>query len=179
MIASNIVIVVPLLLILATALATDMAYRRIPNGLSLGGAAVGLLTNATLLGPSGLVFALLGWLLCLALFMPMYASAGMAAGDVKLMAMVGAFLGPVNGLVAFALTLVAGGALASIWIAWRNIQQRVAGNCELAVADTVALSAFPRSPLDKLPYATAIALGTTVVVLQPAWLMGALKGVLS
>jgi prepilin peptidase CpaA len=175
----NIVIVVPLLSVLATALATDLAYRRIPNGLSLGGAALGLLTNATLLGPSGLAFALLGWLLCLALFLPMYAGAGMAAGDVKLMAMVGAFLGPMNGFVAFLCTLVAGGALASIWIAWRNIQERAGANSELAAADTVALSALPRTPLDKLPYATAIALGTTVVALQPAWLMAALKGVLS
>jgi prepilin peptidase CpaA len=174
----NIVIVVPLLSILATALATDLSYRRIPNGLSLGGAVVGLLTNATLLGPSGLIFSLLGWLLCLALFMPMYAGAGMAAGDVKLMAMVGAFLGPLNGFVACACTFVVGGALASIWIAWRNIQQRAVGNSELAVADTVALPALPRTALDKVPYATAIALGTAVVVIQPAWLMAALEGVL-
>jgi prepilin peptidase CpaA len=175
----NIVVVVPLLSILATALVTDMAYRRIPNGLSLGGAALGLLTNATLLGPSGLIFALFGWLLCLALFMPMYAGAGMAAGDVKLMAMVGAFLGPVSGFVAFACTLVAGGTLAAIWIAWRNVQQRVVEKSDLAVADTAAISELPGTALDKLPYAAAIALGTTVVVLQPAWLLAALpKGVL-
>jgi prepilin peptidase CpaA len=174
----NIVIVVPLLAILATALATDVAYRRIPNGLSLGGVVVGFLANATLLGPSGLVVALLGWLVCLALFMPMYASAGMAAGDVKLMAMVGAFLGPVNGFLACACTLVAGGALASIYLAWRNVQQRVGGNSELAVADTVAMVTLPPTSLDKLPYAAAIALGTAAVAFQPAWLTAALKGVL-
>jgi prepilin peptidase CpaA len=173
----NIVVVVPLLSILAAALVTDMARRRIPNGLSLGGAAVGFVANATLLGPSGFIFALLGWLLCLALFMPMYAGAGMAAGDVKLMAMVGAFLGPVNGFVACACTLVAGGTFASIWIAWRNIHQRVVGQPEFA--DRLGISALPRTPLDKLPYAAAIALGTTAIVFQPAWLMAALpEGVL-
>jgi prepilin peptidase CpaA len=175
----NIVVVVPLLSILAAALVTDIASRRIPNGLSLGGAAVGLVANATLTGPSGLVFALLGCLLCLALFMPMYAGAGMAAGDVKLMAMVGAFLGPVNGFVACACTLVAGGALASIWIAWRNIHERVVGDAEPALADRLGISALPRTPLDKLPYAAAIALGTTVTAFQPVWLMAMLpEGVL-
>ena len=43
-------------------------------------------------------------------FLPMYAAGGMAAGDVKLMAMAGAFLTPHDALWAAFFSLIAGGA---------------------------------------------------------------------
>ena len=65
-------VAVPLLAIVAVATWSDLRDRRIPNGLSLGGAALGLLVNTVTFGPSGLVLAAFGWALCLACFIPLY-----------------------------------------------------------------------------------------------------------
>jgi prepilin peptidase CpaA len=146
-----------LLAILAAATFSDLRDRRIPNALSLGGAGLGLLINAIAFGPTGAVLAVLGWVLCLLCFIPLYASGGTAAGDVKLMAMVGAFLGPLNGFMACLLALVAGASIASLCVAWRSFGAPRLGTH--AVGDVLA----------KIPYATAIALGGTAAVLQPAW----------
>jgi prepilin peptidase CpaA len=159
---------VPLLAILAVATFSDLRERRIPNALSLGGAVLGVLTNTVVAGPSGAVLAVLGWALCLACFMPLYLSGGTAAGDVKLMAMVGAFLGVVNGFVACLLALLAGAAIASLCVAWRKfIEPR------LVAAGVASVNA---QALDKIPYATAIAVGAVAAVLQPAWVTDLIKG---
>ena len=170
---------VPLLAILAVATFSDLRDRRIPNGLSLGGAALGLLINVTSFGPTGALLAVLGWALCLGCLIPVYVTGGTAAGDVKLMAMVGAFLGPVNGFVACLLTLVAGALLASLCLAWRNfIAPRLASRPELAGPNGNERrdpAPFNANVLEKIPYAGAIAVGTVAAVLQPAWVMSLLQ----
>ena len=92
--APTFVVAVPLLAILAVATWSDLRDRRIPNGLSLGGAALGLLVNAVTSGPSGLALAAFGWLLCLLASFRFTSTGGTAGGDVKLMAMVGASSDP-------------------------------------------------------------------------------------
>jgi prepilin peptidase CpaA len=157
--APNLTVAAPLVAILFAAMVSDLRARRIPNGLSLGGAALGLLINAVAFGPTALGLALLGWALCLVCFLPLYALGGTAAGDVKLMAMVGAFLGPMNGFMACLFTLVAGALLATLCLAWRKL-----GSSRLDL-----------QALGKIPYATAIALGGVTVVLQPAWVTNLLQ----
>jgi prepilin peptidase CpaA len=173
--APSFIVAVPLLVILAVATFSDLRERRIPNGLSLGGAALGLLINFVTFGPIGGLLAVLGWALCLACFIPLYLSGGTAGGDVKLMATVGAFLGPVNGFIACLLTLLAGGSLASLCLAWRNvIAPRLSPQRQLAEsngADSGGSPRFNANTLEKIPYAGAIAVGTVAAVLQPAWVM--------
>ena len=179
--AVNIVFAAPVLSIVALATTTDLLHRRIPNGLSLGGAAVGLLINSIEYGPGGFALALLGWAMCLACFIPLYISGGMAGGDVKLIAMVGAFLGPVDGFVACLCTLIAGAALGALCVAWRRVARRFAPARQWAAShvDQEPSSAPAlEHRLDKIPYAAAIALGATVAVLQPLWLMEFLPEVL-
>jgi prepilin peptidase CpaA len=172
-------VAVPLLAILAVATFCDLRERRIPNALSLGGAALGLLVNVVTLGPAGAVLALIGWALCLGCLVPLYVSGGTAAGDVKLMAMVGAFLGPVNGFIACLLTLVAGASLATLCVLWRNfIAPRLSPRPELAGSNGHERrdpAPFKASALEKIPYAGAIAVGTVAAVLQPAWVMTLLQ----
>jgi prepilin peptidase CpaA len=171
--ASNLILAVPLLSIVALATMSDLLDRRIPNGLSLGGAAIALLINAVAFGPGAFGLALLGWAVCLACFIPLYVSGGMAAGDVKLMAMVGAFLGPVNGFVACVCTLIAGAALAALCLTWRQLARRVGAEPQWATSRTdqpMESASTVEHALDKIPYAAAIALGATAAVLQPLWL---------
>jgi prepilin peptidase CpaA len=159
-------VAVPLLAVLAAATLSDLRTRRIPYGLTLGGAALGLLINAVTLGAGALGLAVLGFALCLICMLPLYVSGGTAAGDVKLMAMVGAFLGPMNGFMALLFTLVTGALLASLVVATRKL---------LRASGSIVPTASPTSEirhtqaLEKIPYATAIALGSTAAVVQPAW----------
>jgi prepilin peptidase CpaA len=177
--APTFIIAVPVLAILAVATFSDLRARRIPNGLSLGGAALGLLINVVTFGSTGAVLAVLGWALCLGCLIPLYISGGTAAGDVKLMAMVGAFLGPVNGFIACLLTLMAGALLASLCLAWRNfVAPRLTPRHELAGSngnERRDAARFNANALDKIPYAGAIAVGSVAAVLQPAWVMTLLQ----
>src|SRR5262245_13545627 len=175
MLATNFTSAVPLLAIVAVATVTDLRSRRIPNGLSLGGAALALVVSTTLYGAAGFWMAVLGWLICFGCFMPFYLGGGMAAGDVKLMAMVGAFLGPIDGLVACACTLVAGSALASLVIVARKLPVLPGRRVAAASAPSANALSLPGA-LASIPYAAAIAVGTVTVVLQPAWLAALLKG---
>jgi prepilin peptidase CpaA len=163
--AVSLTVAAPLLALLATATISDLRARRIPNGVTLGGTALGLLINAVAFGAGALGLALLGFALCLVCMLPLYVSGGTAAGDVKLMAMVGAFLGPVNGIAALLLTLVAGAVLAALAIATRKRERPPHADVSLEPAG--APRAAPA--LDKIPYATAIALGSVAAVAGPAW----------
>ena len=170
----SLIVSVPLLSILALATVSDVFERRIPNGLSVGGAAIALLINAVAFGPSAFGLAVLGWAVCLACFMPLYVNGGMAAGDVKLMAMVGAFLGPVNGFVACICTLIAGALLASLCLTWRQLARRFGTEPRWATSSAeqqTEVAPAVSYALDKIPYAAAIALGATAAVLQPLWLV--------
>ena len=84
-----------LLVLVVSAAVIDLAIRKIPNLLLLGGwlGALGLYGNVAMPG-AAIGTALGGALIGFALFLPLYALRGMAAGDVKLMATVGLFLGP-------------------------------------------------------------------------------------
>ncbi len=73
--------------------AYDLRFRRIPNWLNLSGIVVGCGLNTLLTGWHGLVTALLGMVCALLVYIPLYLIRGMGAGDVKLMAAVGAMAG--------------------------------------------------------------------------------------
>jgi len=102
-----------LLGLLVSATLVDMRYHRIPNLISLGGLVLGLGLNICFLGmgTQGLLSALGGATLCLLLFLPFHMTNGMGAGDVKLMAMAGAYLDPLHALLAAGLSLGAGSLL--------------------------------------------------------------------
>ena len=98
--------------VLVLACIFDVRTRRIPNALTFSAIASALLFHALNGGLSAAGWSLAGCFLGLALFFPMFALRGMGAGDVKLLAAVGAWLGPSEvAMVALAASL-AGGVLA-------------------------------------------------------------------
>ncbi len=103
---------VALLLLLTAAVAIDVRRHRIPNTLSFGGAALGLGLQGWVAGANGLLAGAGGLGVGLIIFLPFFLARGMGAGDVKLMAAVGTFLGPANTLLAAGLSLIVGGMLA-------------------------------------------------------------------
>jgi len=96
------------------AMAWDVRTRRIPNWLTLGAAGVALGYALFSGGLSGLGFAVGGWLVGAALFFPLFALGGMGAGDVKLLAALGAWLGPVDAVWLAIFASIAGGAMAVV-----------------------------------------------------------------
>lgn len=146
--------------LLALAAVVDYRRRRIPNALSFGGMAAGLLLGLVSGGAPGLLGSFLGLLTGGALFLPFYLARGLGAGDVKLMAAVGAFLGPGHTLWAAITVALLGGVIAA-WAAFR--QRRLAQ----ALRDTagVVFRVRPLKTLDassreeSIPYGLAIAAG--------------------
>jgi prepilin peptidase CpaA len=123
-----------LLLILAgTAAAFDLKTRRIPNWLTVAGAAAGLLVNAWLFGWAGLWDAAAGLGLALLVYVPLVWLRGMGAGDAKLMAAIGALAGPANWLAVFALSGLLGGVMGLALALWkRRLRNTLASTAELA-----------------------------------------------
>src|SRR5688572_2362189 len=91
---SQIVVTTIALAVGFVACVTDVRSRRIPNVLTFGAAAAALLFHLFVAGTGGLQTAVGGWLVGTVLFLPFFALGGMGAGDVKLLAALGAWLGP-------------------------------------------------------------------------------------
>jgi prepilin peptidase CpaA len=179
-----------LLGLLAAAVWHDVRARRIPNALVLPGALAGLALQgalpagaglyATPFGALGVLAGLAGMALGLAMLLPMYMLGTMGAGDVKLLSMAGAFLGPQQVLGAGLLALLAGGVLGLAVAVRRGDLARVWSNLRTMLLSTVLRRIgggrvsvdAPPTPTGQLPYAIAIAAGTTLQLLLadvPVW----------
>jgi len=159
------------LVLILTALAAacyDLRVRRIPNWISLSGIVLGAGLNTYFEGPEGAVTAAGGLLVALCIYIPLYALKGMGAGDVKLMAAVGAIAGPRNWFTIFLATAILGGIASLALVLWRKrtgqtlrnisvvLEQLLAGKSPLARDKT--LSIHDEKAL-KMPHGAAIAAG--------------------
>ncbi len=152
---------------LGTAAIVDSAHRKIPNGLSLGITASGVVLAAT--GASGVSVAssLLGFFLGFLLMLPGHVLGSTGAGDVKLFAAAGAVVGAEHIVPAFLMTAIAGGLLA-VFIAWRRgrllrtfrLTARLLGLHQEAKASVESPGEHNR-----FPYGPAIAAGCVLAVL--------------
>ena len=145
----------------------DLRTRRIPNALTATMAGVGIGLAAT--GSSGVPLwaSALGFVLGLALMMPGHVLGATGAGDVKLMAAVGAIVGPATVVTAFLFTAVAGGVLAVIVAARRQrLTATLTGTGRLVAgsADTRALLRTA-PPASRFAYGPAIAVGSILATL--------------
>lgn len=104
---------ITLLALVVAAAAVDLAQRRIPNLLLLSGWALAVPLHLCSLEPGAALLGGLGGAACgLLVFLPLYLLRGMAAGDVKMMATVGLFLGPSDALEVAVLAWCVGGVMA-------------------------------------------------------------------
>ncbi len=90
----------------------DYSQRRVPNWLNLALIIMGLAVQAWFFGWSGVGTGALGLLTGFGLLIVPWMMHGMGAGDVKLMAAIGVWLGPLLTLYSFALGAMIGGVAA-------------------------------------------------------------------
>lgn len=95
----------------------DYKERRVPNWLNASLALAGLLAQAAFFGWSGLGAGAAGLAVGFGCLIVPWAMHGMGAGDVKLMAAIGAWFGPWMCLAGFVVGALVGGVIALIMIA--------------------------------------------------------------
>jgi prepilin peptidase CpaA len=127
--------------------------------------ATGLVGHSLLNGLSGLLFSAKGLGLGFALFLLFYVMGGMGAGDVKLLAAVGSFIGTESVLSAGLMTMLLGGAYAIAMMIYRRGVPgglaHVATILKSCILMPGSLAAFtPAKVQPPLRYALAIGLGT-------------------
>ena len=105
--------------VLIVAAIIDGAILKVPNWLTFPFIACGWIHWSIQDGFSGLGFSLLGTFVGMTLLLVLRNVGGMGGGDVKLLAGVGAWLGAVVTLWAFAATAIVGGIMAIIMI-WKT-----------------------------------------------------------
>src|SRR6266404_73195 len=147
--------------ILAIAVYGDVRRHRISNRLSLLGLMAGLGLQYVGSGLQGVTSGLLGAGVGLACFAPFYLLRSMGAGDVKLLAAVGAFLGPQGAFYAALFSLLAGGLGAIGYVLWRSLRAAVSSFVHegFAAAGASAFIAAQLARRDRLPFALPIAVG--------------------
>jgi prepilin peptidase CpaA len=149
----------------------DIRTRRIPNALTFGAALAGFMVQSYLGGASGALASAGGWLVGLLLFLPFFLLGGMGGGDVKLLAALGAWLGPRETLWLAAYSAIAGGVLAVIVAFSRGYLSTALRNigAMLAFWQAVGVKPVPGLTLEsptapRLAYALPIFAGTVVTL---------------
>jgi prepilin peptidase CpaA len=152
---------------LGVATVVDLKTRRIPNGLTAAMAGIGVGLAASGMSTVTLGAAVVGFGLGLALMLPGHLLGATGAGDVKLMAAVGAIVGPGMVVSAFLFTAVAGGVLAVIVAARRQrLSATLAGTARLVATPTDARREIRgATPGSRFAYGPAIAVGSLVAAL--------------
>lgn len=157
--------VIILLLILGTAIASDLRWRTIPNWLTGPSILAGLGFHTVMNQFAGFLFSLEGTAVGLGLFIILYMCGWMGAGDVKLFAAVGSFLGPAQTISAAIVIALVGGVLAILVLGfhkgWRKTGLWLWSYIQTMFLTRSAQSlTFDQGTAPKVPYAVAIGLGT-------------------
>jgi prepilin peptidase CpaA len=164
---SNALVVTAIAGIGGASVLVDLWSRRVPNKLTLGAAAFGVML--AVLGLSGLtpMTAFGGIVVGLLLMLPGHLIGGTGGGDVKLLAALGTLLGPSGIAVAFLYSAIAGGALALIVAMHRRVLRETVGRTAALVgARGGSVAAIEdTSKNNRFAYAPAIAIGALAAAL--------------
>jgi len=154
----------------------DFRTRRVPNWLTVSAALVGFLINTIHAGKPGLYFALQGFFLALFCLLPMVLLRAMGAGDWKLMAALGAILGPRMMLVVLVAAIFISGFMALVMVIRAGKIKETFMNMFVLVQGFLSfgLRTMPDINIDnpelmKLPFGVAVGLATVLCFAASRW----------
>ena len=160
----------PVLILTGTASVFDWRFRKIPNKLVLTGLFAALALPFASEYALSIQSVLLGGLIGLVLYLPLYAIRWVGAGDAKLMAVVGMFVGPGGAALIALYSFMAGGllgvALLAAYGGWRPTWERLSLLFRSLVLRLrgvpIPMPVGSQEQTLRLPYAIAIFVGTVV-----------------
>jgi prepilin peptidase CpaA len=159
------------LLFVLACIVSDVRTLRIPNVLTGPAMLVGLVLNASFAGWAGLGASLAGFALALVILIGPFALGGVGGGDVKMMAAVGALVGPRLVLHSLVLGLILGGVFAIVHLARHaRLREKLVAVRNMFVNAVLARSTAPlrlstSSPNTvALPYSLPLGVGTLAVI---------------
>jgi prepilin peptidase CpaA len=162
-------------IVLVVAAVIDGKQLKVPNWITFPMILSGWVYSAYAFGFEGIGWSLAGTAVGLAVLMPAYAIGGMGAGDVKLLAGVGAWMWGTNTLYAFAVSALVGGVIAVGMVLYTRSWQKHKNQFwailnEIATVkdpEKLAEIAAERKPrMFLLPYGIPIAIGS---IMYFAW----------
>ena len=157
---------IAVLSVASLAVVFDVRTRRIPNLLNVGAALAALAFAFLETGLPGTIEAAGAWLVGVALFFPFFALGGMGAGDVKFIAALSAWLGPMDAVYLAIFASLAGGVAAAFVAVAHGYVRQALSNLWLMLMHWRAVGPKPvpgltlqdgRAP--RLAYAIPIAVG--------------------
>ncbi|CAN5898640.1 prepilin peptidase [soil metagenome] len=142
---------------------SDLRTRRIPNALTVTGLGIALALRGAV-GVEPLIAGLAGAAIALAPAVPLVALGGLGGGDAKLLAAVGAFVGPAGLPTTLFMTAIVGGAMGAIAVARRGAFGFTATRLRSIVTAPFGLATQPLPRLGTpgaiaVPYGVAISAG--------------------
>lgn len=156
-------------IVLIVAAWIDGKELRVPNWITFPMVLSGLIYTTAVGGWGGLGFGLWGMTVGLLTLLPLYAVGGMGAGDVKLMAGIGAWLGATVTWYAFCVSVVVGAIMAVIMVLWRGSWEKHYNNFLMIISEFITIKkpeelykiAAERKPqMLLLPYGIPICIGS-------------------
>ena len=163
-------------LTLVVAAVIDGIKLKVPNWLTFPMVLGAWIASAVFFGWAGLGWSLLGTAVGLGLLLPAYAIGGMGAGDVKLLAGVGAWVGVTTTFWAFVVSAVVGGLIAIGMVLYRRKWGHHQGQFLMILSEILiirdpnqlsAIAGERKSSMMLLPYGIPIAIGSIAYF---AWL---------
>lgn len=159
------------LLFVTLCCAVDLRAGRIPNVLSGTAVIVGLWLGVLKGGVSGLIASAVGALFVGAILLLPFSLGGIGAGDVKMMAALGALLGTRVALVGLLVGMAFGGVIAVVYLLYRGrLSEKLTATRRRALAAVITRSLAPLkmsagdADAIALPYSLPLAVGTLVSI---------------
>lgn len=154
---------------LVVAAAIDGWKLKVPNWLTYPLIVSGWVYSGLAFGWAGLGYSLLGTLVGLGMLLPLHAIGGMGAGDVKLLAGVGAWVWTMTTAYSFCFSAIIGGVIAVGMVLWKHGWQKHQSQFWMILGEITtirnperlaAIAAERKKTMLLLPYGIPIAIGT-------------------
>jgi prepilin peptidase CpaA len=157
--------------LLLCACVSDVQSRRIPNRIAALLAGTGIVYSAVASANHGgaLIASIAGLFLGLLLWLPLYMVRWLGAGDVKLFAAAGAWLGPTRTLEGAVIGALAGGVLAILWMLFAYGLNGTAATAAMVIGNPrkIVNHSVDTKSRRAIPYGVALAIGAMAAAVLP------------